>query len=225
MDTNRKFWNEQQQILQRALKQPDEHHAAIELFLRQHAAVHAAAMSHSEAWSFEDEVLQHISEESLRRIPKNGEHSITWILWHIARIEDVTMNLLVAGCPQILFSDGWLEQMNATICHTGNAMSAEAVAKLSAALNIEALKAYRIAVGRRTREIVQQLPPQELRRKPEAFRLDQIKAEAAVVEAASEIIDYWGGRSKAGLLLMPATRHNFMHLNEALRIKQKLRAA
>jgi hypothetical protein len=45
--------------------------------------------------------------------------------------------------------------------------------------------------------------------------------EGAVVEAAQGLIDYWGRRNIAGLLLMPATRHNFIHLNEALRIKHR----
>jgi hypothetical protein len=42
-----------------------------------------------------------------------------------------------------------------------------------------------------------------------------------VVEAAAGLLDYWGRRTIAGLLLMPATRHNIVHLNEAARIKQK----
>lgn len=29
------------------------------------------------------------------------------------------------------------------------------------------------------------------------------------------VTDYWSRRTIAGLLLMPATRHNFVHLNEA----------
>ena len=53
-------------------------------------------------------------------------------------------------------------------------------------------------------------------------RLQQVMAEGAIVEAASGIADYWGKRTIAGLLLMPPTRHNFVHLNEALRIKYKL---
>jgi hypothetical protein len=34
--------------------------------------------------------------------------------------------------------------------------------------------------------------------------------------------DYWSKKTIAGLLLMPPTRHNFVHLNEAARIRQKL---
>jgi hypothetical protein len=48
-----------------------------------------------------------------------------------------------------------------------------------------------------------------------------VQDERAVLEAASDITDYWGKRTIAGLLLMPATRHNLVHLNEALRLKQK----
>ena len=54
------------------------------------------------------------------------------------------------------------------------------------------------------------------------IRLQRLVDEGAVVEAASDLIAYWGRRNIAGLLLMPATRHNFVHLNEAFRLKQRL---
>ena len=221
MNADRKFWNDQQLELQTALAPSGDHLKAIELFLSQHAMVHSAAMAQSGLWSFADEVLQDMPDEALRSIPLKGEHSVAWIIWHIARIEDVTMNLLVAGTPQILHRDHWQVRMKATMQHTGNAMDVESVAQLSAVLDLQALLAYRIAVGRRTREIVQALQPQDLKQKVDPAWLQRLRNEGAVVEAASEIIDYWGRRTKAGLLLMPPTRHNFLHLNEALRIKQK----
>ena len=46
-------------------------------------------------------------------------------------------------------------------------------------------------------------------------------AEGAVAKEARDLIDYWGKRRIAGLLLMPATRHNLVHLNEALRLKRR----
>lgn len=45
----------------------------------------------------------------------------------------------------------------------------------------------------------------------------------AVTPEALEIVTYWSKRTIAGLLLMPPTRHNFLHLNEAFRIKSKLK--
>ena len=183
--------------------------------------LHSAKMTQTEPWSFEDEVLNDMTEEQIRRIPRNCEHSVAWCVWHIARIEDVAMNLLVAGSPQVLHRDNWLERMKVTVGDTGNAMDEEGVAELSAAIDIEALRAYRLAVGRRTREIVQQLEPEALKQKVDPSRLQQVRDERAVVEAANGIVDYWGRRNIAGLLLMPATRHNLVHLNEALRLKRR----
>ncbi len=181
--------------------------------------LHSVKMAQSEPWSFEDEILNDMTEEQIRRIPRNCEHSVAWCIWHIARIEDVAMNLLVAGSPQILYREDWLERMKTTFHHTGNAMDEEGVAKLSATIDIEALRAYRMAVGRRTREMVQQLDAEALKQKVDPIRPQQVMDEGAVLEAARGIVDYWGRRNIAGLLLMPATRHSLVHLNEALRLK------
>ncbi len=220
MNPNRKHWNEQQQLLQAALRNGQDHAQAVKLFLAQHAATHTAEMSESGNWSFAAEVLAGLDEAALRRIPPGGEHSIAWILWHLARIEDVTMNLLVAGSPQLF--EGWQARLKAELIHTGNAMNIEAVRRLSESVEIEALKAYRSAVGRRTREIVQNIARAELKQEVNPARLETIRAQGAVLAEANEIITYWGGRTIAGLLLMPPTRHNFLHLNEILRIRQKL---
>ena len=66
------------------------------------------------------------------------------------------------------------------------------------------------------------LSPEDLKKKVDPQRLQRVLAEGAVEPAAMGLIEYWGGRSVAGLLLMPPTRHNFVHLNEALRLKQKI---
>jgi DinB superfamily len=189
--------------------------------LSQHAMLHSAKMAQTEPWSFEDQVFCDMPEEQIRRIPRNCDHSVAWLIWHIARCEDITMNLLVAGSPQILHRDNWLKQMKITVCDTGNAMDEKGVAELGNAIDIGALRAYRLAVGRRTREIVKQLPPEELKRNVEPSRLQRVMDEGAVVEAAIGIADYWGERTIAGLLLMPATRHNLVHLNEALQLKRR----
>jgi len=86
---------------------------------------------------------------------------------------------------------------------------------------MEALRAYRLAVGSRTQEIVKGFQPSDLKRKMLPERLQQVAQEGAVVPAASGIIDFWGRHNVAGLLMMPASRHPFVHLNEALRLKKK----
>jgi hypothetical protein len=221
IESHRKLLNKQQTELRKVMMSFDQHDKAIRLFLRQHAMLHSAKMARTDLWSFEDEILNDMTEEQIRRIPRNCEHSVAWCMWHIARIEDVTMNVLVAGSPQVLHRSDWLDRIKMTVCDTGNEMDEEDMARLSATIDIEALRAYRVAVGRRTREIVQPLEPEELKQKVDPIRVKQVIDEGAVIEAARGIVDYWSRRNIAGLLLMPATRHNLVHLNEALRLKRR----
>lgn len=221
MEPYRKSLNKRQTELRRLLSSADRYQEAIELFLSHHAMLHSARMAQTEAWSFEDEVLDDMTEEQIRRIPQNCEHSVAWCIWHIARCEDITMNLLVAGSPQVLLRDDWLGRTKATARDTGNAMDGREMANFSATVGIDPLRAYRVAVGRRTREIVRQLEPEDLWQKVDPSRLQRVMDEGAVVEAARGLIDYWGKRDVAGLLLMPASRHHIVHLNEALRLKKR----
>jgi DinB superfamily len=222
MDPQRSHWNQQQQALRSALNSLADHARAIELFLGQHAMVHASGMSNAGLYSFDDELWAGLSDDAARRIPPKGEHSIAWMIWHTARIEDMTMNILVAGGRQVFDDGDWGKRLNVPIRNTGNDMDAKAIARLSAEIDVAALKAYRMAVGRRTREIVASLTPEETRQKVEARRLLQLKEDGSVLESAQWLLDYWSGLTKAGLLMMPPTRHNFVHLNEAQKVKRKV---
>lgn len=195
---------------------------AVQLFLRQHAMLHSGEMEQCAPWSFEDEVFMNLTEEQVRRVPSMGETSVAWIIWHIARIEDVAMNLLVAGSAQVINQENWLERIKSPVHDTGNAMDEHAIADLSAKIDIQALRAYRLAVGRRTRVIVRQLDLGALNAKVDPDRLEKVIEQGALVEAARAIADYWSRRNVAGLLLMPATRHNIVHLNEALKVKKRV---
>jgi hypothetical protein len=221
MDPNRKQWNEGQQALRKALARPETHAQAVDLFMAQHAMIHSSGMAKAGLVSFEDEIWDGLDDASARCIPPGFEHSIVWCFWHLTRIEDVTINMLLAGTPQLFLKDGWFGQLGIPYRDTGNGMDAADVAILSAMIDISALRAYRFAVGRRTRKIVKGLQPADLSRKVEAVRLERVMAEGAVLEAGRGAIDYWGGLTGAGLLLMPPTRHAILHLNEMLKIKAK----
>jgi hypothetical protein len=223
MNPHHKAWNQQQKALRQALQNPSEHHKALELFLIQHAMVHSTSVSQLGLWSFADEVWQDMNEEAIRRIPQNCDHSVAWVMWHIARIEDVTTNMLVAGRPQVLHQADWRDRIKVAVQHTGNAMEEKEVIELSASIDIAALRAYRVTVGRGTREIVRRLTPEALKQKVQPDRLQRVLDQGVVVEAAWGIVEYWSRRDIAGLLLMPPTRHNFIHLNEAARLKQRRR--
>ncbi len=221
MQIDNKYVNKQQTQLRQALTQGDDFEAAINLGLRHHAMLHSAHISSADLWSFEDFVLDDLSEDQFRRIPPNEEHSIAWCIWHLARIEDAAMNLLVAGSDQRFMVDGWQNRLGVSFKHSGNDMTRAEMENLSTTIDLESLRAYRIVVGRRTQEIITNLQPEDLKKKVTPERLARVMAEGALKPESRGIRDYWSKRNIAGLLLMPASRHNIVHLNEALRLKKK----
>jgi hypothetical protein len=222
MDTHRKEWNQRQKTLRQRLSHPEDHSQVIELFLIQHAMVHAAQMAQAELWSFEDEALEGLTDQNMRLTPSGCNHSMVWVLWHLTRIEDVTMSLLAADSPQLFQEEDWARRMKVDLRTTGNDMEDESMAALNRAIDIAALRTYRLSVGRRTREIARLLQPEKLHQKVAPASLDQVREAGAVLPESSNLLDYWGGLTIAGLLLMPPTRHPFIHWNEALRIKKKI---
>ena len=105
--------------------------------------------------------------------------------------------------------EGWLKRLNVIAQDTGNGMDSSSVEELSTRID-NALGAYRLAVGIRRRAIVQQLRTEQFKQKVDPDRLELVAAEGAVLPLAQEILDYWAGRTIAGLLLMLPTRHNFI---------------
>lgn len=221
MDSIKQAWNNRQQELQTALEQGDAPQA-ITLFLDQHAQVHSIQLSQTSLHSFEDEAWAGLTEDAVRQIPSDCDHSIVWIAWHLSRIEDVTMNVLLQGDQQLFVRQGWEQRLTTFFKDTGNAMSHQEIALLSSTVNVPALRMYRHEVGRRTRKLVQKLSADQLSQPVQADRLQRLLDEGAVLPESDGLLDYWGGLTGAGLLLMPPTRHSFEHWDEAREIRQKL---
>jgi hypothetical protein len=221
MEPDRKQWFDGQKALRLAMKKPIQREISIALFLKQHAPLHAREVSGEAGWNLEEQVWQGLTEAQFRCIPDGMEHSIAWCYWHLARIEDITMNLLVAGSDQVYSHDDWKKRLHTPFDDTGNMITPENVRALSEAVDWLALRAYRIAVGKRTREIVSGLTAEDFPRKTPPERLQRGLEEGAISATAPGLVEYWGGLTVAGLLLMPPTRHNFSHINECLQIKKK----
>lgn len=225
MDVNqRKQWNANHKKLTGIITKPHEHETAVDLFLHQHSLLHSSRMSHSSAATLEDALLEDLAEETFRKHPvaaPDTKNSIAWHIWHITRIEDMTMNVLVNDGDQLLFTGGWDKRLNVSARHSGNDMTEEEIGRLSARIHIPSLFEYRLEVGRKTREIVSALQPGQFNLKVEAARIRKLAEHGAVRPESSWLLEYWSRKSIAGLILMPATRHIFLHLNKSLRIKQR----
>lgn len=163
MDLNqRKLWNENHKKLTNIILNRNEHHTSIKLFLNQHSLIHSSKMSNSVITTLEDELIKDIIEDTIRRYPvaaPDTRNSIAWHIWHITRIEDMTMNIFVHNDNQVFYSGDWYKQLGVEYRHSGNEMKENEVDDLSSKIDLPALFEYRIAVGRRTRDIVSNLEP------------------------------------------------------------------
>ena len=190
-------------------------------FLGQHAATHASDVYEGRTPG-SDRVFADLSDDQMRARPGQGINSLVWLLWHMARTEDVAVNLVVAARAQV-FDDGWARRMNVARCDMGTGMTADEVAELTGRAAVAAVRAYRSAVGRRTREVVRGLRPEAW---DETLGLEDT-TRAAGVEAFGPNDDWidgvghrpWQGLTRGDQLGNTAIRHNTAHVGEAVTIR------
>ncbi|WP_291582427.1 DinB family protein [Clostridium sp. UBA6640] len=223
MDLN--SWNNEIKQLREIILKPDRIEESKYLSLNLHSMVHLSVMSGIDKKTFEDKLWEELDENTFRTSTNKKGRTVAYGVWHSTRIEDITINLLVAGEEQIFNVGNWQKKINSKIIDTGNAMSENEILEFGKNIHMEELKNYRIEVGRRTQDIIKNLSIMDMKRKFDKHRLQCIIDEGAVldVEASNWLIDFWGRKTVSGTILMPVTRHNIVHINESLSAKKKLK--
>ena len=164
--------SESHKELNRIIRKPELIEQTKELFLEIHGKLHLSVVSGNERNEV-DELVGDLREDEYAIMPTAKDETIAWVLWHISRIEDLTMNILVNGEKQI-FNEDWQTRMNSPIRDTGNALSDNQIIQLSKSLRIQELLEYRNEVGRKSREIIRTLSPDDIRRKSPTQRISRI---------------------------------------------------
>lgn len=216
-------WNVRQKQLKEIIRKPERYPDAQELFLNMHQSVHFAEMSECEE-TMMDRLWDGLNQNEFAIMPTEKDATIAWDIWHITRIEDLTMNLLVNESEQVLNSY-WLSRLHTQVTDTGNAMTDDEIMEFSKRIEPEILKEYRIAVGAKTQEILRNLNAEDMKKKVKPECLARIRNEHGVTEHPDSIwlLDFWGKKDVAGMILMPITRHQLVHINEGLHIKEAIR--
>ena len=215
--------SEKHKELNSIIRKKDYIDEAKEIFLYIHAELNQSSV-YGTSKNEVDLLLEDLKDYEYAIMPGSKDESIAWVIWHIARIEDLTMNLLVNRGEQV-FSREWQERLNVGIKDTGNALTDEEIIKLSSEINITQILEYRKAVAIRTREIVKSLGQEDMKRNIDKKDLDRIYNAGGVTgqEDSIWLLDFWGGKDVAGILLMPPTRHVILHLNSCCRWKEEIR--
>jgi DinB superfamily len=219
-----KQWNPKQKLLNSIIKKEDRLNEAKTIISELHSMVHWSEVYSSKESTLEDELWDGLNRKAFITMPTPKDTTIAWNLWHITRIEDLTVNILITDGAQVFSSDDWPARLGVNITDTGNAMNKDEIISFSISVNMEELKNYRIAVGRKTREVINNLKAADIKRKVQPDRLMRILHEGGVldIDDSEWLLDFWGRKDVAGLILMPITRHQVVHLNNSIKLKRKI---
>jgi hypothetical protein len=183
------------------------------LWLWEHAHVHSAVVAPHEAVNIEDLVCDGLAESDLRVVPPGQANSIVWLLWHMARSEDVGINVVLDGGTQVL-NDDWCRQMAIGDRDIGTGQRPDDVLRISEECVPDAVRAYRQAVGSRTRDVAAGLTDDRLANRVPDDAVTAALELGALHPSGGWVADFWRGK-QGQFFLWLGTGHNYMHLQEA----------
>lgn len=190
---------------------------ARDLFLEQHAAMHSAAVGGNKM-SAAERTYGGLTDDQLRARPREDLNSIAWIVFHIARAEDIFLNPVLAGRAQV-FDEAWAKRLGVSRKDFGIGMTSAEVTDLTRQVDLGALREYRDAVGRRTREIVSGFTAQDWDGVSTPEAVQQAAAQGAFGNRAEMLVKVFSGRPRAALLSGIALFHASGHLGEATTVR------
>ena len=190
---------------------------AKDLFLDQHAGVHSAAVGGNKM-SAAERTYGGLSDEQMRVRPREDLNSIAWLVFHIARAEDIFLNAILAGRPQV-FEDGWAKKLNVTRRDFGIGMTSAEVTDLTRQIDLAALKEYRDAVGTRTREVVSGFTAVDWQGVSSPEAVQRAADQGGFGARAEMLVKVFTGRPRSALLSGIALFHCSGHLGEATTVR------
>lgn len=210
--------------MEEALK-GDDIKAIREESLSLHALVHPAEVSGRTEKTIADYVLTYmLSGHANDIVPREdcevdlhyaGTKTVPlcWQLWHTARIEDLVGNILMKNQAQV-FNKSWQEKIGSPITDTGNALEFDEAVAFGKQINAEALRDYVLAVGKNTRQIIENLTLSEVKSMVPEEWVMRILSEGGVTTDFRSVwlLVFWGRLTRGGMIETPFTSHHMMHL-------------
>jgi hypothetical protein len=216
-----KNWNTRQKKLKLLLSNQKTFIKGKNLLLEMHSLLHEKRVYKTNVRTFYDNLWENLNDETCKII-SSKETSILWNIWHITRIEDIISNILIAN-KETVFNKEIQSKLNIKITDTGNAMTYSDIELFNKCINIKSLKEYRVKVGKSTKKIIESLEYNDMKIKVQQEQLEKIKQNGGVINDPKSLglLDFWGRKNIFGLIMMPITRHQILHLNDCFKIKEK----
>ena len=185
-----------------------------DLFLDQHTAVHSAAVGGNKM-SAAERTFTGLTDEQMRVRPREDLNSLAWLMWHIARAEDILVNTVLAGQPQVC-DDAWYKRLGSSRRDFGIGMTSAEVTELTRQIDIGALREYRDAVGTRTREIIGAYKDADWGGNIEPASLEKAAAQGAF---GPPIVKLFSNRPRSAVMSGIALFHPAGHMGEGVTVR------
>jgi DinB superfamily len=186
---------------------------ARELFIEQHAAMHSIAVGGNKL-SAAERTFGGLTDAQMRVRPREDLNSLAWLMWHIARAEDVLVNAVVGGGAQV-FDDGWKKRLGISRPDFGIGMTSPEVTELTQQIDVAALREYRDAVGHRTRELVGRFTSADWAGQVTPEAVQRAAASGAFGARTEALTKAFPGRPRSAMLSTIAIVHSAGHMGEA----------
>ena len=171
---------------------------------------------------FERGVLRGLAPEHWTARPDDTGNSIVWLVWHLARVEDLVINGLVRGEPQVLATGGWGARMGVADPRVGTGFEPAEVAGLGRTADVAAVDAYWQAVRQQTAAWLAGLPDAALDAVPDVRARAAALPPMAPAKAQETLLTFWGGRPVAFLVGFPLIQHGYLHIGEMQAVRGRL---
>lgn len=117
-----------------------------------------------------------------------------------------------------LFDMDWQKRIGANITDTGNALELDEAIAFAKDIHVEVLHEYMIAVGKNTRQILENLTLEQIKSMVPQQWVMRILEEGGVTTDFRSVwlLVFWGRLTRGGMILTPMTGHHMMHLPPCL---------
>ena len=179
---------------------------ATKMFLLQHNRMHSRV----------ERLTNGLTEEQVRERVHPTANPLAWLLWHMARIEDAAVNLLIFDEPQVL-NEQWLNRLRVGRRNIGPGMTMAEVVDVAGRIDLASLKAYWSAVGERTATLVSGLSPSHLDEVVSEERIRRAVVDEQIVEGPTgpRLQEFWKGITRGYFLVYLPLTHNYEHIGQA----------
>ena len=171
-----------------------------------------------------DRLLADASDAQLRARPQ-GQNSLAWLLWHVARAEDIGVNAFAYDRPQVFDEGEWDARIAAGRRDLGTSMTSDEVTDLSGRVDVDALRAYWRAVGDRSLDTVRREGARGWDEPVDPARMRRIIRESGDYGPrvdTQRVETFYAGMTRGWALAHLALSHSFGHFGEATVVRGML---